>query len=271
MCFGFSSAPRILSKSMKPVFAYLHSLSYECSYYLDDSLHINCTAESLTPQIQVTLQFFARLGLVVNFEKSVLKPTQVIRHLGFIIDSRDMTVSLPRDKIVKIVNFLSLLVSKETCSIRELARGIGLIVSTFLAVGAGKRHYRRLEILKTAALHLNCGNFEAMLTLTDQARSELQWWINNLPKTHSRSFKPQKILAVITTDASSTAWGAHLNAPAHNLRGTFDALQLNKHINVKELLAIKLAVVQFSTCLDWSDCTIKIRSDNTTALAYIKH
>lgn len=37
--FGLSSAPRVFTKIMKPVFSYLRSMGICCFYYIDDSLN----------------------------------------------------------------------------------------------------------------------------------------------------------------------------------------------------------------------------------------
>lgn len=66
-------------------------------------------------------------------------------HLGFIIDSVTMTVSLPADKTEKIIKVLEKLLREDSVSIRELARAIGLVVSTFPAVTYGRLHYRAME------------------------------------------------------------------------------------------------------------------------------
>jgi hypothetical protein len=170
MCFGFSSAPRIFTKCMKPVFSHLHSLAHECSFYLDDSLHFNVGKEQLSSQIAYTLELFTRLGLIPNFEKSCLEPVKQIRHLGFIIDSELMTVKLPKDKIEKIIYFLKTILSRKSVSIRELVRAVGLMVSTFLAVPYGRLHYRALERLKIEALKKSNGSFDALVVLDEPSK-----------------------------------------------------------------------------------------------------
>ncbi len=63
-----------------------------------------------------------------------------------------------------------------------------------------------------------------------------------------------------------------MTEPHVKVRGIFDAALGTERINFKELLAVKLvALFHFSELYGWNDCTIKVCSDNTTALAYIKH
>ena len=41
LCFGISSAPRIFTKILKPVYAFFRQLGIRCIYYIDDSLIMN--------------------------------------------------------------------------------------------------------------------------------------------------------------------------------------------------------------------------------------
>jgi hypothetical protein len=181
-------------------------------------------------------------------------------------------------KINKIVSFLKMLLDKKTFSLRELARGIGLVVSTFLAVPYGKLHFRSLERLKITALQKASGDFDAKVALDDASRDDLNWWIYKMPSVSFYCFQHQNALAVITTDASNLFWGAFVTEAKLNylveasrfneLRGVFDDCTILKSINFKELLAVKLALVHFVSERCWTHCTIKIRSDNTTALVH---
>ena len=75
-----------------------------------------------------TLEFFEKVGFIIHDKKSIFEPVQKLQFLGFIIDSIKMIVTLPQDKIDKISQACSLLLKKDSTSIRELASVIGLIV-----------------------------------------------------------------------------------------------------------------------------------------------
>ena len=46
------------------------------------------------------------LGFTIHSEKPVLKPTQNLTYLGFIINSKDMTLKLTEQKKKKFMNFV---------------------------------------------------------------------------------------------------------------------------------------------------------------------
>ena len=62
-------------------------------------------------------------------EKSVALPTQVIVHLGFVLNSISMTVSLTKEKIDYITRLGQDIISRRPCSIREAAQLVGTLVS----------------------------------------------------------------------------------------------------------------------------------------------
>ena len=64
--------------------------------------------------------------------------------------------------------------------IQNIAKFIeGIIVASFPGVQYGPLHYRALEMAKTTHLKLNFGNYEALVTLPDDCKSEFKWWIEN--------------------------------------------------------------------------------------------
>ena len=75
-------------------------------------------------------------------------------------------------------------------TIRDLARLNGKLVSSFPGVAYGPLFYRDLEMAKTEALKLNRGNYDSTMVLSDDMKSELQWWVDNL-ETATTNFKWQ--------------------------------------------------------------------------------
>ena len=55
------------------------------------------------------------------------------------------------------------------------------MVSSFSAVDFAPLHYRNIEKEKILALQKSKGNFESTMIITDRMKSDLIWWIDNLP------------------------------------------------------------------------------------------
>lgn len=99
---GISSAPRIFTKLMKPVYSKLRELGHTNIGYIDDSLLCGDTTEECKLNVSETVKLMSKLGFVIHQEKSIFEPTKRIVFLGNIIDSEKMIVSLTEDKKQKI-------------------------------------------------------------------------------------------------------------------------------------------------------------------------
>ena len=64
----------------------------------------------------------------------MLVPSHSAEFLGLVIDTVEMTVSLPERKIIRVLDQGTCLRRKTQSSVRELAHFIGLVVSSFPAI-----------------------------------------------------------------------------------------------------------------------------------------
>ena len=99
---GLSSAPRVFTKILKPVYSHLRSIGHMCMGHIDDSRLVAYSLGSCRKNIYDTVNLFTLLGFTIHLVKSVLEPTQTIQFLGFVIDSVAMTVKLPPSKAAKV-------------------------------------------------------------------------------------------------------------------------------------------------------------------------
>lgn len=140
--FGLSSAPRIFTKIMKPVIAWLRQLGCRLISYIDDNLIMASSRQEAKLLGQLAVALLEGLGFTVNYEKSVLEPTQTTSFLGFMIDSRTMTISVPEQKLICMRTQASKMLAVSTVSGRELARFIGTASSMKLAITPAPLFYR---------------------------------------------------------------------------------------------------------------------------------
>ena len=99
---GYARSPLIFTKLMKPVFSQLRKQGHVSSSFLDDSFLEGDTYDACKQNVVDTMTLMAKLGLTLHLEKSVIEPTQTIEHLGFTLNSMNMTVSLTEEKFSKI-------------------------------------------------------------------------------------------------------------------------------------------------------------------------
>ena len=129
LCFGLASAPRIFRKLCKPIVAILRGEGHTIIIFLDDILVIGRTFEICQVTLWETFRFFVKLGFVINLKKSVLVPCQILEYLGYILNTIQLTVTLPRDKIGRFRDYANFILSRNHCKIREVARLLGLMTS----------------------------------------------------------------------------------------------------------------------------------------------
>ena len=95
-------------------------------------------------------------------------------------------------------------------------------------------YYRWLEKDKKHALKVNKGNFTALMSLPDRAKTELQWWSNNI--TTGYNYIVHALMsATVYSDASLKGWGAAMNYSPTG--GIWSHQESTHHINYLELLA----------------------------------
>lgn len=109
---GLSSAPRIFTKIMKPVFSHLWKLGRSIIAYIDDCLLQGDTCESCLRNVDQTVEILDSLELTIRPSKSVFQPSKQIVFLGFILDSEKVTVSLTQEKANDVIHGCSNLMKK---------------------------------------------------------------------------------------------------------------------------------------------------------------
>ena len=149
-------------------------------------------------------------------------------------------------------------------TIREVAQVIGLIISSFPAEQHAQLHYRTLESEKIHALKVNAGNYESTMTLSQMAKTELTWWIEDIDMaSRPITFGNQDI--AITPDASNFGWGTVCNGTKTG--GPWAKDEADSHINYLEMKAVLLGLKSLYN--NTTGKHIRVQSDNTTTVSYI--
>ena len=112
---------------------------------MDDFL-VCANRASITDHTDTVLHTIHDLGLKVNTEKSVSKPSQNIYYLGYNIDtsSEYPHSSAKQERVQRKKILIKQLIYKKSCSARLLAKCAGLCVSTAWVVATGKLYLRNI-------------------------------------------------------------------------------------------------------------------------------
>lgn len=263
---GIAFAPRLFTKIMKPVYASLRVRGYTNSGYIDDSFLAGDTYNECKENVTETVQLMTDVGFMIHKEKSVLVPTKNLTFLGNDIDSENMIVTLPKQKVMVLCVECIAVYNKSQVSIKIVARLLGLMVSSLSAVEYGRLFYRKIEREKIDALKRSKGDFSHKMLVTDDMRVELKWWIDNL-LSQNRVIARGNSDITVTTDASTLGWAG--SCENKEIGGRWSVDEAKHHINYLEFLAASLSVRAF--CRDKHDVHVQVLSDNSCTVAYIKN
>ena len=85
---GFSEAMIIFTKILRPAFGYLRQERYLSVIFVDDSYLQGNTESDCLENIEVTENLLIKLRYKIHGKKSILKPTQELKFLGFVTNSK---------------------------------------------------------------------------------------------------------------------------------------------------------------------------------------
>jgi hypothetical protein len=263
--FGLGSAPRVFTKLLKPAIAFLRKLGVRILIYLDDCLILNQDKDRLLKDRDTALWILQALGFVINWKKSMLIPNQQTEFLGFEVDSVQMTLKLPKDKIKDIVTRCQEMVREDQTTVRKLAKLIGKLTAASQAVLPAPLFYRRLQMQKTKGLCNGGQSYESIVGLTTDCKKELRWWIQELSNSNGKAIIAPMPDMVITTDASKVGWGGIVKGT--RTQGQWSEEESKLHINILEMKAAEFVVKAFTKDLRNIHCHLRL--DNKSCVAQI--
>lgn len=261
--FGLSTAPFVFTKLLKPVMEYLRHRNMMSVIYLDDIFCIGRSYKECNQNVLNTKNLLLQLGFLINYEKSSFLPSTECKFLGFLFNSKEMALKLPKNKIEKIRSELIKFSGIRQCKLRELARFIGLLTSSCPAVQYGWVHTKQLERYKYQCL-LHNDDFDQKICIPKNLKNDLTWWLRNIDNSFN-PFRFNDFKKEIFSDASGSGWGAFCNEKEAS--GFWKQDEINTHINVLELKAAFFALKIFAN--NMYNCEILLRIDNVTAISCI--
>ncbi|KZS06449.1 Uncharacterized protein APZ42_030096 [Daphnia magna] len=128
LAFGLCSAPRVFTKLLKPVVAFLRERGIRLIIYLDDLLILNQSRDGLLLDLKIVISLLEFLAFIINYEKSFIVPQHILEYLGMIINNFSLSFSLPSEKVKSIVKLCDALVSDKSLRVklRDLAKVMGI-------------------------------------------------------------------------------------------------------------------------------------------------
>ena len=104
---GLSSAPKTFTRIVKVVACELRKTGFKASFILDDSLLLSNSYQGCRRNSEATIAMLCNADFDINYAKSALLPSHRVQFLGFTIDSQELKVFLPEDKVSRMKRLCS--------------------------------------------------------------------------------------------------------------------------------------------------------------------
>ena len=155
LCFGFRCAPTIFDMLLGFIVKIAHSRgAVNVTNYLDDFLVSASDYDSCLMARQIVTSSIELLGFQVSWKK-VTEPNTITTFLGITIDSMKFELSLPMEKVVKLKDLMSTVLSRGHTSKKELERLGGLVSYCSYVVRGGRTLTRRIYDLSASYSRLS--------------------------------------------------------------------------------------------------------------------
>ena len=229
-------------------------------------LHRETSIQNGNSQIGKTSDETQRLGCLHRFNRCIptRADTSSIQEVSS-LRTRRSSISLfgPTVRNVpKSVNFLE--TDGRYCSFSTPTCHISAAADLVLL---GSLHLHPLQMCLLSVRKPHILPLDHPISINGMIRSHLQWWINPIRFETGTSIHPPDPEFFLYMDARHYGWGAHLEPTTLSFHGHWTENQSQLHINMLEMMAIRLALKQAKTFIHHS--CIMISTDNTTVVSDI--
>ena len=264
--FGMSLSLLIFSKLMDVIAAFLCQRAIPVFQYIDDWLIKNLIRNRLIIQTSFCIQTIQSLGFLPNLKKSNLFPAQKFTFIGMEFLTQQNLVRVPTDRVQNLILTIKKMISSKHVSARTFLSLLGKL-SAAADLVLGRLHLRPLQMCLLSIWKPHILPLNHPISINGVIRSHLQWWINPIRFETGTSIHPPDPKFFLYTDASHFGWGAHLEPTTISFHDRWTENQSQLHINMLEMMAIRLALKQAKIFIHHS--CIMISTDNTTVVSYI--
>lgn len=172
-------------------------------HYLDDYLTMGPPNTPVCSQnLQCLIEVCGMLGIPLAVEK-VEGPSPVLEFLGICIDTFNMVIRLPEEKLRRTAVTIERWLHRRNATKREILSLVGVLQHAAKVVRPGRTFVSRMYSVAAAVQEL-----DYYTRLNKEFRSDLHWWHLFLGNWNGICFLPSPSIPTITvqTDASGS-WG----------------------------------------------------------------
>lgn len=260
--FGAARSPGIFNRITQAVRVIMAKRGYKAIVvYLDDFLIISQTYEECQLALNELMRLLRELGFQLNYNK-IEGPKQTLVFLGVIINSIEMTLSVPEEKVSELRNDLHVFLQRAKVTKRDIQRIVGKMTWFGQIVYGGRFHIRRL-IDKSNTLKEQWYKTR----VTKDMKLDILWWLDFMQYFNGTmeimEYRPSTSLSI---DACKVAAGAFHNGDFIYTPWSKETSSLP--INYLEVLSLEPAVQRWAHL--WANKRVFVHCDNQAACAIIR-
>ena len=261
--FGLSTAPRVFTRIVRVIEAFLKVQGVDMNQYLDDWLMKSQSKSLVERHRDLTLFWVNKLGFLVNEGKSQLTPTQAPAFLGSTLYLLNMLVFPSERRILRATRLAASLLARTAQPAKTWQRFLGHLSSLRELVPMAVVHTRPIQLM----LHDQWTQVldSPYVCIHPNEATLAEWWTSQANLRVGRPFLHQDPTMSIVTDASKEGLGGHLGNWV--VSGHWSRAWAKRHINWLELQAVWLTLKHFLPQLQGT--AVDVISDNSTTVAYI--
>ena len=205
------------------------------------------------------------LGFLVNWDKSVLDPSQFPTFLGADIDLPGQLARPSTERIARILAAARALRRSPHATALTWLKFLGHLASLVDVLPDCRLHMCQLQI---HVLRYYLPNVDAMsrrIPRTPFVAREIERWLSRIFLAQGKPLRQPQPTITVTTDASLLGWGGVCGT--RMVSGDWSHLPTILHINQLEFWAVFLSLQHFRNLLVGR--AVLIQTDNVTVAAYI--
>ncbi|XP_072165932.1 uncharacterized protein [Diadema setosum] len=214
--FGLKPAPRVFTRLVSEVAAYLRGLCLFC--YLDDWLLVANSEHLLAAQVLILVQTVQALGFIINWDKSELSPTHTPIFLGAEIDMRNQLARPSPDRIQKIRLAAATLRRTRRTSARKFLQFVGYLASLVDVLPDCRLFMRPFQHHLLRHYRPSRDPLSSQTPIPGGITLLLARWTDFSFLSQGKPLRVPQPSVTVTTDASLQGWGGGALSGQHGSR-----------------------------------------------------
>lgn len=272
LTFGCRSSPKIFDNISQAV-CYIAENNFKVKnifHLLDDFLVVDHPNDDGERSMAIMMTIFKRLNIPIAKHKTE-GPVTCLEYLGVILDTDKMEARLPLVKVERICNFIKKLLSKSSCTKRQLLQLLGHFNFATRVILPGRSFLSYLIDLSTTVKELH-----DFVHLTKECRVDLEFWLrfltdwNGVTMFHQSHFISSFDFELYTDASSTIGYGGFFQGKWFSARWPVNLPDISFKLSMAFLELYPIVVAALLWGSSWSTKKILFWCDNEATVAIVK-